>query len=91
MPQYEPTPGPLPGVMIECVNSDWPYQMADDFCGRCVKDEDEDCPIVAASFAQNVVEWRQINGEVKCIAFLEPGQVERCRNTPDLFGPVTNG
>jgi hypothetical protein len=85
MPRYEPTPGPLPGVMVESANSELTHQMSDDFCCRCVKDADEDCPIVAHSFGHNVVEWREIDGEVKCIAFLEPGQVERCASTEDMF------
>lgn len=64
------------------------------WCCQCSRDADEDCPILAATFAHDVddpaypPEW-QIgqDGQPKCTAWLavdDPPQ-HRCTATPDLF------
>ena len=39
------------------------------WCGRCVCDANEDCPILAASFCGPVDQWRYERGEPICTAF----------------------
>lgn len=102
MSEYIPTKGPLPGEQWIPSNSTVGYSFLEDFCGNCARDksmregapiedcdDDECCPIIAASFRGEAVEWRTIDGEQKCIAFVPAGQpipAPRDELTGDLFG-----
>lgn len=69
------------------------------FCANCERDRNEDCPILAATFALDVddpdypKEWveHEENGKVEaeCTAFVEKGEplpTPRCEQTDDMFG-----
>ena len=102
MPDYTPTPGPLPGEQWIPSNGTVGYSFLEDWCGNCQRDKamregleeecDDDgrCEILCASFRGEAVEWRRMpDGHVKCIAFVEKGQPippERDTHTLDLFG-----
>ena len=99
--EYEPTPGPLPGEQYIPSNSDDGCAFLD-LCADCERDrclngtkyeedcdDDDFCPIVAASFRGEAVEWRQLpDGKVTCIAFVSIGLPiprPRCKATKELF------
>ena len=103
--EYVPTPEPLPGKQWVPSNSDDGYSFLSEVCGSCARDkamregipiedcdDDECCPIIAASFRSEAVEWRRMpDGEVKCIAFVpagEPIPAPRDDQTLDMFGGV---
>ena len=51
-------------------------------------DDNELCPIIAASFRGEADEWRELDdGSLICTAYVEAGQPIplRCPNTRDLF------
>lgn len=65
----------------------------DSWCGRCSRDANEDCPILAAAFAYDVdddeypKEWNiGKDGQPQCSAWLDPADPpkERCPHTGDL-------
>jgi len=39
------------------------------WCGRCARDANDDCPILAASFMRAVDEWHYERGEPVCAEF----------------------
>jgi hypothetical protein len=100
--EYTPTPGPLPGEQWIPSNGTVGESFLAQECGNCARDksmregapleecdDNECCPIIAASFRGEAVEWRRIDGEVKCISFVPAGEPipgPRCTRTPDLFG-----
>lgn len=64
------------------------------WCGECSRDANEDCTILAATFAYDVDdptyprEWCiGADGQPRCTAFLPIGEEpkHRCERTPDLF------
>lgn len=98
--KYVPTPGPLPGEQFIPSNSDDGSIFLDGFCANCDRDkelngtknyldpddaEGDHCPIVAASYRGEAVEWRKIDGELKCIKFWPLGVPEPDPNTLDMF------
>lgn len=100
---YVPTPGPLPGEQWIPSNGTVGYSFLEGECGNCARDrsmregapieecdDDECCPIIAASFRGEAVEWRELpNGEVKCVAFVPAGEpIPTLRDdlTADMFG-----
>jgi hypothetical protein len=105
MADYIPAAGPLPGEQYIPSNStdgsaflDLCADCARDACLNGTKDEedcgdDDFCPIVAASFRGEAVEWRELpDGKLTCIAFVPMGQAvpgPRCAHTQDLFGSET--
>jgi hypothetical protein len=108
MSTYIPTQGPMPGEQWTPSNSDVGYSFLSQECGNCQRDkamrdgapleecDDNDvCPIIAASFLGEAVEWRRMpDGEIKCIAFVEKGQpipAPRCDRTADLFDGAQGG
>lgn len=66
-----------------------------EWCARCERDRDEDCPIVAATFRLDVhepgypAEWCiDAAGRPQCTAFVpegEPVPPPRCSRTLDMF------
>lgn len=75
----------------------------DQWCRKCARDksmrdgEDYDecddsevCPIIAAAFRGEAVEWRELDiGEVKCMKYVPAGEQippERDDKTLDIFG-----
>ena len=92
----------LPGTQWIPSNGTVGHAFIEGECSRCAKDvpsnsgkpyedcdDSELCPILAASFRGEAVEWRRMpDGEVKCLAFVEVGSNEphRCDKTPDMFG-----
>jgi hypothetical protein len=100
--KYTPTPGPLPGEQWIPSNGTEGYGFLEAVCGNCARDkamregadlddcdDDECCPIIAASFRGEAVEWRCMpDGEVKCIAFVPAGQPippAKDEHTIDMF------
>lgn len=74
----------------------------DQWCRKCARDksmregadydecdDNEVCPIIAASFRGEAVEWRELDsGEVKCMKYVpadQPIPHERDVNTLDMF------
>lgn len=71
------------------------------WCGNCQRDkamregaeiedcdDDEVCPILAASFAGPVKQWVRTDNGPRCLAYVEAGQTippEPCPHTTDLF------
>ena len=82
-------------------NSTDGYAFLDEWCRNCARDkamregEDYDecddnelCPIIAASFRGEAKEWRILDdGRTICSAYVEAGKPVpvRCQNTSDLF------
>lgn len=74
------------------------YDFIDSWCGHCQRDENEDCPIVAASFAFDIrdpnypKEWVQddVSGP-RCTAFAPYGEPipYRCTDTLDMLAMQT--
>jgi hypothetical protein len=61
------------------------YSFADEHCGECVKDTNEDCPHLAAAFRGEVSTWVMNGaGRVCCTAKRLPGEPERCQVTMEL-------
>lgn len=102
MIDYIPTPGPLPGEQWIPSNGTEGYSFLEQACGNCARDkamregvefencdDNEVCPIIAASFMGEAVEWRRLeNGEVMCTSFVHAGEPipqPRCERTLDLF------
>lgn len=102
MSEYIPTPGPLEGERWTPSNGTDGASFLTNVCTNCARDkvlngtvsmddhDDEDlCPIIAASYRGEAVEWRRMpDGEVKCIAFVPVGQPippKRCEATMDMF------
>lgn len=65
------------------------------WCGKCERDIDGDCPIVAATFVYELddpsypAEWIHDVGGPRCTAFValgEPVPTPRCTATVDMFG-----
>lgn len=100
--EYIPTPGPLPGEQWIPSNGTVGYSFLENECGNCARDksmregapldecdDNECCPIIAASFRGEAVEWRSMpDGEVKCIKFVPVGQPippEKDERTIDMF------
>lgn len=90
----------LPGEQWTPSNSDSGAAFLDDWCSNCERDkvlngtvqfgkeQDGDlCEIVGASYRGEAKEWREIDGEIKCISFVRVGErlPDRCPNTPDMF------
>jgi len=98
---YTPTSGPLPGEQWTPSNGDDGYSFITDWCGTCARDkaareganidecdDNEKCPILGASFRGEAVEWRNIDGVVKCISWVEHGKPippPRDDKTIDMF------
>lgn len=104
---YIPTPGPLPGEQWVPSNATVGDTFLAHECGSCARDksmregepveecdDNELCPIIAASFRGEAVEWRRMpDGEVKCISWVAAGETPpapRCHHTADLFGSEPN-
>ncbi len=101
---YVPTPGPLPGEQYEPSNGTEGEAFISSWCGNCERDkvcngtvdqddagDDDMCQILGASFRGEAVEWREVDGKVKCISFVEKGQpIPPARDTAtvDMFGGV---
>ena len=102
MSDYSPMKGPLPGVQYVPSNSTDGSIFFDGYCAHCARDrsmrdgepveecdDDELCPIIAASFRGEAVEWRKLdNGDLVCLAYVEAGdQVPppRCEHTREMF------
>lgn len=100
---YIPTPGPLPGRQWTPSNATAGFAFLEGECRHCARDrsmrqgepveecdDGEVCPIIAASFRGEAVEWRVMDdGAVKCLAYVpagEPIPEPRCTHTTDLFG-----
>lgn len=91
----------LPGIQWIPSNGTVGHAFIEGECSRCAKDapssqgkpfeecdDTELCPILAASFRSEAVEWRQMpDGEVKCLGFVEAGSAAplRCDKTQDMF------
>lgn len=104
---YKPTPGPLPGEQWIPSNGTVGYSFLENECGNCQRDksmregvpieecdDNERCEIIGASFRGEAVEWRDIDGEVKCIAFVPAGEripEPRCELTGDMFAAEAAG
>ena len=105
MDDYVPMTGPLPGVLYEPSNGTEGYGFLEGWCSRCERDKElngtkdsEDCgdgdwcPIVAANFRKEAVEWRRLeDGSTKCMAFVPLGYgipPPRCERTADLFAGI---
>lgn len=102
MADYVPMKGPLPGVQWKPSNGTVGQSFLCDWCGTCARDksmregepldecdDNEVCPIIAASFRGEAVEWRDLGeaGQV-CLAYVEAGKPipePRCELTADLF------
>lgn len=96
-----PMKGPLPGERYMPSNSSDGMVYLDGWCVRCDRDkelngtldadecdDDDFCPIVAASFRDEAEEWRELpTGELVCLAFVPKGEPEitRCEHTRDMF------
>ena len=95
---YIPTPGPLPGVQYEPSNGTEGECFILGWCCKCARDldcngtvhaegreasDDDWCPILAASFRGEAVEWREI-------PMGQPIPTPKCQHTPDLFGGLTS-
>lgn len=84
---------PSNGTEGECFIDSW--------CGECARDVDDDCPIVAATFAFDVgddeypAEWQYgTDGQPKCTAWValdDPIPTPRCDQTADMFATPTGG
>lgn len=100
---YVPMKGPLPGERYMPSSGTEGMCFQDQWCSRCARDaelsgtkhiddcgEDDWCPIVAASYRDEAVEWRELDsGECVCLAFVEAGTEPpppRCEHTSDMFG-----
>lgn len=69
------------------------------WCDRCARDQEQSCPILAATLALEVthqsypVEWiLDANGQPQCTAFVHDGEAEprqRCEHTDDMFKDLT--
>lgn len=105
MSDYVPMTGPLPGRQYVPSNGTEGACFQEGWCCRCASDkalngtahregrepdESDWCPIVAASYRGEAVEWRELDsGETTCLAFVEQGAEPpppRCQQTTDLFG-----
>lgn len=108
MPDYVPTPGPLPGRQWIPSNGSEGASFLESFCSCCARDaamregkeleecdDNEVCPIIAASFRDEAVEWRQDDdGAVYCLAYVRVGTpipAPRCPNTGDMFEEPPHG
>lgn len=102
MGEYVPMTGPLPGERYMPSSGTEGYAFIDCWCTHCARDkamregvdidecdDDEKCEILAASFRDEAVEWRELeSGECICVAFVEAGTVPpvpRCEHTVDMF------
>lgn len=65
------------------------------FCFQCERDRDEDCQILANTFAYDVTdaeypaEWVCDESGARCTAFVQEGEplpTPRCTKTTDMFG-----
>jgi len=90
----------LPGEQWTPSNSDVGHGFIGDWCGHCARDkvangsihqdaaQPEDlCPILGASFRGEALEWRRVDGEVKCLKFVDacdPVPADRCQHTLEL-------
>ena len=90
----------LPGEQWMPSNSDVGCSFISDWCGQCARDkvangsvhqdaaqEEDLCPILGASFRGEALEWRRVDGEVKCLKFVDvrdPVSAERCPHTLEL-------
>ncbi len=65
------------------------------WCGRCSLDDNDDCPILAASFIGSVEEWRYERGEPICTGFCpaDPFDLPRMESAAvhDLFPGARRG
>ena len=99
---YIPTPGPHEGDLYIPSNGTEGGEFLDAWCGNCARDkamsegaeldecdDNQVCPIIAASFRGEAVEWRELSDRsVKCIAFVQVGYpipAAKCERTADLF------
>jgi hypothetical protein len=102
MNDYVPMTGPLPGSRYMPSNGTEGMVFLDAWCSRCERDKELNgtkdagdcgdgdwCPIVAASYRDEAVEWREMeDGSTKCLAFVPIGQAvpaPRCEHTLELF------
>ena len=102
MSNYTPTPELMPGTRWEPSNGTEGTAFIDAWCSNCDRDkslregapldecdDNEVCPIVAASFRGEAVEWREMpNGDIKCISFVKAGDQippPRDERTIDMF------
>jgi hypothetical protein len=90
----------LPGEQWTPSNADVGCSFIGDWCGRCARDkvangsihqdavQPEDlCLILGASFRGEALEWRRVDGEVKCLKFVDacdPVPTDRCQHTLEL-------
>jgi hypothetical protein len=102
---YVPMSGPMPGERHIPSNGTEGWAFIEDWCSRCERDkelsgtkhpedcgDDDWCPIVAASYRDEAVEWRELeDGSTKCMAFAPLGHgvpPPRCENTADMFDGI---
>ena len=99
---YVPMTGPLTGERYMPSNGTEGLGFLNDWCSRCERDkelnctkdnedcgDDDWCPILAASYRDEAVEWRELeDGSTKCMAFVPMGHAippPRCEQTRELF------
>ena len=102
MNAYVPMKGPLPGKRYMPSNGTEGEAFLESWCGGCARDrsmrdgvdldecdDDEKCEIIAASFRDEAVEWRELDGgECVCLAFVAAGtapHAPRCEHTIEMF------
>ena len=102
MSEYVPMAGPHPGDRYMPSNGDEGTAFILGWCGTCQRDkamregadlddceDNEKCEIIAASFRDEAVEWRELeDGRCICVAYVPAGAVipaPRCERTADLF------
>jgi hypothetical protein len=94
-----------PGTQYLPSNSSDGYGFLESWCHHCARDkamlegadydecdDNELCPIIAASFRGQAVEWRELeSGEKLCVKFVPAKQPipVRCTLTNDMFGETT--
>jgi hypothetical protein len=97
----------LPGEQYTPSNGTEGAQFLSDWCGTCARDksfregepldecdDNETCPIIAASFRGEAVEWRVDGSEVFCVSFVQKGDripPPRDELTIDMFDAPKGG
>lgn len=99
---YVPMVGPHPGVRYMPSSGTEGACFLVAWCGACARDkamregadiddcdDGEKCEIIAASFRDEAVEWRELEDGCRiCVAYVPAGTVvppTRCEHTLDLF------
>lgn len=60
------------------------FSFADEHCGDCIHDVNEDCQHLAAAFRGEVRVWWINDGKTGCTERLLPGETPRCPKTLEL-------